>query len=195
MIYCPQCGKENEDNVKFCGNCGSDLHPTLPFQQTGAPGAVKYAGFWKRFVAGLIDIVIVIITGYITGFTIGFTLGIFFIVMGKYTSSFLSESSVLILGWLTDFLVGWIYFAGMEHSTRQATLGKTLLGIHVTDLNGNRISFGRATVRYFAKIVSFVILLIGFFMIGFTEKKQGLHDIIAGCLVIVKMNPSQQEMK
>jgi uncharacterized RDD family membrane protein YckC len=74
----------------------------------------------------------------------------------------------------------------MESSARQATLGKMALGIVVTDLDGNRIGFGRATGRYFAKILSALILLIGFIMAAFTQKKQGLHDIIAGTLVVKK---------
>ena len=78
----------------------------------------------------------------------------------------------------------WLYFALMESSSKQATLGKMALGIIVTDLNGNRLSFGRATGRYFGKIISGAILMIGYIMAGFTEKKQALHDIIAGCLVV-----------
>jgi uncharacterized RDD family membrane protein YckC len=74
----------------------------------------------------------------------------------------------------------------MECSDNQATLGKMAIGIIVTDLNGNKISFGRATGRYFGKIISSVILLIGFFMAAFTEKKQAFHDIITGCLVVKK---------
>ena len=60
------------------------------------------------------------------------------------------------------------------------------MDIIVTDLHGNRVSFGRATGRYFAKIISSIILFIGYLMIAFTEKKQGLHDIIAETLVEVK---------
>lgn len=72
----------------------------------------------------------------------------------------------------------------MESSAKQATLGKMALGIVVTDLEGARIGFGRATGRYFAKILSGLILGIGFLMAAFTERKQGLHDIIAGTLVV-----------
>jgi uncharacterized RDD family membrane protein YckC len=74
----------------------------------------------------------------------------------------------------------------MESSSKQATLGKMALGIIVTDLEGQRISFGKATGRHFSKIVSGIILYIGFIMVAFTEKKQGLHDMMAGCLVVVK---------
>jgi hypothetical protein len=72
----------------------------------------------------------------------------------------------------------------MESSTKQGTLGKMALGIKVTDLNGNRIDFSKASGRYFGKIISSIILCIGYIMVAFTQKKQGLHDIMAGCLVV-----------
>jgi len=72
----------------------------------------------------------------------------------------------------------------MESSVWQATLGKKTLGLRVTDLQGNRISFGRASGRFFGRIISGLTLFIGYIMAGFTEKKQALHDIIASCLVI-----------
>jgi uncharacterized RDD family membrane protein YckC len=80
-----------------------------------------------------------------------------------------------------------LYYALLESSTWQGTLGKRALGLEVTDLEGRRISFGRATGRFFAKIISALILWIGFIMAGFTEKKQALHDMIAGTLVIRKL--------
>ena len=83
-------------------------------------------------------------------------------------------------------LVQWLYYALMESSPKQGTLGKMAIGLKVTDLSGNRISFGRATGRYFGRILSGLILDIGFLMIVFTAKKQGLHDIIAGTLVVKK---------
>ncbi len=77
----------------------------------------------------------------------------------------------------------WLYEALMESSSYQATLGKMIFGMKVTDLYGNRISFGRATGRHFAKWLSGMILCIGYIMVGFTERKQGLHDMLAGTLV------------
>ena len=79
---------------------------------------------------------------------------------------------------------GWLYHALMESSSQQGTLGKMALGIKVTDLNGNRITFGRATGRYFSKIISSLTMGVGYIMAGFTQQKQALHDIIAGCLVV-----------
>ena len=83
-------------------------------------------------------------------------------------------------------MMNWIYYAGMESSANQGTLGKMAVGIKVTDLNGERISFARATGRYFSKIISALIIAIGFIMVAFTSKKQGLHDMIAETLVIKK---------
>jgi len=101
---------------------------------------------------------------------------------------FTSGSAVAGLG-VTIFLVpilvgeGWLYFAILE-STFQATLGKRALGLKVTGIDGEPISFGRASLRYFGKILSAAILSIGFLMAAFTKKKQALHDILASCLVI-----------
>jgi uncharacterized RDD family membrane protein YckC len=81
-------------------------------------------------------------------------------------------------------IINWGYFSYMESSASQATLGKMLLGIKVTDLDGNRISFGKALLRTVAKILSSVILLIGYIMAAFTARKQALHDMIAGTLVV-----------
>lgn len=80
----------------------------------------------------------------------------------------------------------WLYFALMESSAYQGTLGKMALGIRVTDLDGGQIDFGRATGRYFAKILSFITLMIGYIMAAFTGKKQALHDIIAGTVVLMR---------
>ncbi len=92
---------------------------------------------------------------------------------------------IMALG-LVAFAGSWLYHTLMESSRRQATLGKMALGIIVTDLNGNRISFARANGRFFGKWVSGMIMNIGYLMAAFTEKKQALHDMLASCLVILK---------
>lgn len=89
-----------------------------------------------------------------------------------------------ILGIILDIVGVWLYFALQESSERQATIGKRAVGIYVTDLQGRRIAFGQATGRYFSKILSGLILDIGYIMVAFTEKKQGLHDMIASTLVM-----------
>lgn len=119
----------------------------------------NYAGFWKRFAAILID---------------GIILGVINGILGKLSTGYIS------------ILTSWVYYAVCESSSAQATIGKMVLGIKVTDLDGNRISFGRATGRYFGKMISALILMIGFIMAGFTERKQALHDMIASTLVVNK---------
>ncbi len=83
-----------------------------------------------------------------------------------------------------SLLIDWLFYSLFESSSWQATPGKKLLQLKVTDLYGNRIGFGKATGRYFAKLLSGLILGIGFIMVAFTEKKQGLHDMMAGTLVV-----------
>ena len=85
-------------------------------------------------------------------------------------------------------VAGWLYSALMESSANQGTLGKMALGLRVTDLEGRRISFGKATGRYFAKFLSGMTLSIGYIMAAFTAKKQALHDFVAGTLVLSKQS-------
>jgi len=148
----------------------------------------QYASFWRRFGAAFIDGILVIIVVYILtsviGYIIRFSLGG---EIEEATATVIAIINVLSV-WL---VVTWIYYAAMESSSKQATLGKMALGIIVTDLEGRRISFGRATGRHFGKIISLILCNIGFIplntptMIVFTEKKQALHDRMAGCLVVV----------
>jgi len=138
---------------------------------------MSYAGFWKRLAAFVIDLIITMIGSVI----IGVALGISMIATGTDDPETLEAA-----GKLLGILVMWVYFSVMESSTKQGTLGKMALGIKVTDLDGNRIGFGRASGRYFGKIISYLIIFIGFIMVAFTKKKQGLHDMMAGCLVVNK---------
>lgn len=133
-----------------------------------------YAGFWKRLVASMIDQVSLMAGGFIFGVLAGLAYGL----CGG------DKDGVEALGHIIGISTGWLYFALMESSSRQATLGKMALGIKVTDLSGDGISFGRATGRHFGKIISALTLLVGYLMAGVTRKKQGLHDIVAGCLVV-----------
>lgn len=85
---------------------------------------------------------------------------------------------------LLELVIGWLYFVLLETSQKQATLGKMLVEIKVTDINGNRLGFGQATGRYFSKMISMIILGVGFLFPLWTPRKQALHDIIAGTLVL-----------
>lgn len=142
---------------------------------------MEYAGFWLRVGAYIIDAILLGIVGGIIGGIFGAGLGAA-ASSGADAESFLAGGSLLLN--LISIVIGVAYFAGMESSSWQATLGKKAVGIVVTDLNGNRISLGKAVGRYFAKILSTIILLIGYLMVAFTDKKQGLHDMLAGTLVL-----------
>jgi len=137
---------------------------------------MKYASFWSRFLASLLDDIIVYILAYMAGAVAGFIFG----AIGVATT----ERGFFALGFMVGGVVAWLYYALLESSPKQATLGKQALGIVVTDLRGDRISFGKATGRHFAQILSALLLFIGYLMVAFTEKKQALHDIIAGTLVV-----------
>lgn len=202
-MFCSKCGASNAEGAAFCSACGQPIAgfpvgpPTslpAPLGATPAPPAysaaltpVHYAGFWLRFVALIIDWMLL---SFVLGITVVLPLlgrelesmrgGNPFDVFPMFSPRFLALRGLLLMG-------GWIYFALLESSAWEATLGKKALGLEVTDLAGRRISFGRATGRYFGKILSGFILLIGYIMAGFTEKKQALHDILAGTLVIRKV--------
>ncbi len=141
---------------------------------SGPAENVVYAGFWRRVMASLVDFIVWL-----------FISVIFVVALYALTGSGLRAANSLPANLFT-FIASWLYSAIMESSDKQATLGKMAIGIVVTDLEGNKISFGKATGRYFAKILSTLILLIGYMMAGFTQKKQALHDMMAGTLVVVK---------
>jgi uncharacterized RDD family membrane protein YckC len=148
-----------------------------------------YAGFWKRFVAAIIDgILIGVVNMIVSAIFIGGSAA----TLSRQANGQPDPAAaaaifggVMLLYFIT-LAFAWLYFAFMESSANQATLGKMALGLRVTDMNGNRISFGRATGRYFGRIVSSIILMIGYIMAAFTEKKQALHDMMAGTLVLGK---------
>ena len=153
----------------------------------------SFAGFWKRFVAAIIDSVILGMVHFLLFVPLFGVLGLGAIAGsdqeydgGASPGFILAIVGTAMLGAIAVLVVGWLYYALMESSAKGGTLGKMALGIKVTDLTGNRISFGRATGRYFGKIISGAILYIGFIMAGFTQQKQALHDIMAGCLVVNK---------
>ncbi|HWF39071.1 MAG TPA: RDD family protein [Candidatus Acidoferrales bacterium] len=166
-----------------------------------APPAIilpaPYAGFWLRVVAYLIDGAIMgVVFGAIIGIALA-TLGVGFFrglarpnVYDRPVNPFFPAAVLGVIFVLLPItiVVTWLYFASMESSERQGTLGKMALGLFVTDMYGKKISFARASGRFFAKFITGLIpFFIGYIMAGFTEKKQALHDMIASCLVLKKV--------
>lgn len=152
--------------------------PNLPFQAVAAAPAGTYVrrdafgGFWRRMLAYLIDLLLFS--------ALFFVIGMILAVIAPNIELASVEGFFNILG----LLVFWVYFANMESGRYQGTLGKRALGLRVCDENGQRITFGRASGRFFGKILSGLALGIGFLMIGFTKQKQGLHDKMASTLVV-----------
>ena len=209
-FFCNKCGAQNPAEAQFCIRCGaltnaaaavaaavgapySPPPPSSPASPTPAPlyapaaaypaapvAGVRYGGFWIRVVAAIIDAIIMRVVVAPIGVIFG-GLG----MAGMMTG--LPHRGIQMLGGGVTFILllfgSWLYEALMESSSYQATLGKMIFGMKVTDLNGNRISFERATGRHFAKWLSGMILGIGYIMVAFTERKQGLHDLLAGTLV------------
>jgi uncharacterized RDD family membrane protein YckC len=122
---------------------------------------VTYGGFWERFFAALIDGIILVIPNYLLQ-----------AVFGELEGSVIS------------IVIGWLYYASMESGANQATFGKKAMGLKVTDEGGSPISFGQATGRHFGRYISTLILFIGYLMMLWDDKKQTLHDKMAGTLVI-----------
>jgi uncharacterized RDD family membrane protein YckC len=189
-MFCPRCGKPVPEGAGFCPACGATLAtPVAPVAAPVSPaptptaGAVRYGGFWRRFLATVIDSIILTVATWPVRAMMGLS-SLAFAERGRFDAEHLVP--FILAGMAVKSVtatVAWIYYAWLESSPKQATLGKMVLGLRVTDLNGGRISFLRATGRYFAGFLSIITFCIGYLMIAFTEKKQGLHDIIAGTLV------------
>ena len=147
------------------------LPPVWNVQTTG-PATIGYGGFWIRVVAYIIDAILLGIASRIIGFLVGARLPTTDFTDFDYTTSGAS------------LVISWLYFALMESSARGATVGKMAVGLRVVTDQGQRLDFGNATGRYLAKFVSTIILGIGFIMVAFTDRKRGLHDMIASTLVV-----------
>ena len=153
-------------------NSGSAAPPPPVWNAGPAATTVAYGGFWIRLVAYIIDAILLGIVGGV--------------LMSLFGVSWMNpdfehyDPTVNIV----SFVIGWLYFALLESSERGATLGKMAMGLRVVTGDGQRLSFLNATGRYFAKILSAIIFCIGFIMIAFTDRKRGLHDMIANTLVI-----------
>ena len=164
-----------------------------PLPQTTTAALEDYAGFWKRVGAYILDAIILYIPSMFISKMMGGDAAEEIMkqailagasdmnaVMAAYGQFYSTMAPALLI----NTVIGILYFALCESSAWQATVGKLALGIRVTDMSGQRISFPRALGRYLAKFISVLILCIGFLMVAFTRRKQGLHDLMAGTLVL-----------
>ncbi len=137
-------------------------------------------GFKKRFYAWTIDFLITSTVGFILAFSVAAVIGI------ELRADLFDNKPMLMVGvyFFLPVIVDWLYFAGFHSSKKQATIGKIIQKIVVTAENGERIGFGRATLRYIVKLVCYLTLGLGFLPIRFTKRKQGLHDFFATTVVV-----------
>lgn len=188
--------------AQFCQNCGLTLSSNLAPTQAAAPARAYaaappvayappsiYGGFWIRLLAHLIDHIILAAIAAPLFFVMVFPAAIRVAHEAERNQEPSPEMIVAILGSVFGYIalafVGqWLYEALLTSSSWQGTIGKRVLHLKVVDEAGNRIGFGRATGRFFAKILSSMFFCIGFMMIGFTERKTGLHDMLAGTKVL-----------
>jgi len=204
FVFCSRCGAQNFATAQSCQKCGGGLSVGLAAMPlavsapayAAAPAVAyatvpmaRYGGFWMRLLAHLIDHVIL---GAIAA-------PFFFILILPVIGRVIEQaernqepSPELIVAIVSSvfvyiilaFVGQWLYEALLTSSSWQGTVGKRVLQLKVTDEIGNRIGFGRATGRFFAKILSSMLFCIGFIMIGLTDRKRGLHDMLAGTLVM-----------
>ncbi len=208
-MYCSKCGSAVSADSAFCTSCGTpqsrpaianpaaiSVPPNVGVAGYSAGrGQFLYAGFWLRLVAYLLDSILM-------GAAI-VPLFIVFVLMtgaaahlhnlGDFPRNGQPPDPALVAAMFSliftlaavAILITWLYHAYFESSAWQGTPGKKVMSIYVTDLNGQRLSFLHATGRFFSKIVTGLIpFALGYIMAGFTERKQALHDMIAGTLVV-----------
>lgn len=189
--YCMTCGSLVQAHAPFCSMCGTPV-PTDPAAKMGDFRVIaarfdtptpdlavpRYAGFWRRAAAWVVDWIAIYVVALLVTAVVSVALSI-----PTSTGDGANQAASLLK--IVAAAIGWLYFTLMESSARQATVGKKLLRLKVTDENGNRISFARANGRYWGKILSGLLLCAGYIMAGLTAKKQALHDKLAGCLVVI----------
>jgi len=183
---CGECGATVSKDDKICPKCYADIRKveeeelTPEEQKTPANiekpvDYIEYADFQKRFLAHLIDRIIVPIIIFIC------------LVISAISEYIPGDIDNIIF--IAFSLIGapWLYYSITESSSKQGTIGKMIVGIKVTDMIGKRITFRRATARFFSKLIS-EFSIIGYFVFFFTKKKQTLHDLIAGTIVVKKVD-------
>ena len=153
-----------------------------PVPQPAVPGAPAYADFGRRLAGCLLDWLILIVVGWTLTFIL--TLIMAAALQIPDTASDALGTIALWTYLVVGTLIGWVYYASFEASSLQATPGKRVVNQRVTDAAGRRLSFGKASGRYFAKLISAAVCYLGFLYPLIDQKKRALHDLIAGTLVL-----------
>ena len=207
-MFCIRCGTRLPDEAAFCPSCGTPvtIAPEAPGSSVplvadasgplagAADGSAatlarpKHAGFWRRVAGHVIDRFVLGVVFTPVGFMV--LVPLMATQSSGWTDTDLpAETMAAFLGAMLTvaflaMLGNWLYCALLQSSTRQATLGQMALGLRVTDVDGRRVSFARASGRHFATVLTGLTFGIGYLMVVFTARKQTLHDLIAGTLVV-----------
>jgi uncharacterized RDD family membrane protein YckC len=202
QVFCSNCGTANSGTGGFCQKCGAAIAPAQALTAAASVAAApvvsyvpapsvpnrEYGGFWIRLLADIIDRVVVGVVAAPVFFALIFPSVLRIIKVANQNREPTPQMVVAIFSTVFVFVLvvvtgQWLYESLLTSSSWQGTIGKKALRLKVVDEAGNRISFARATGRFFAKGLSRLMMSIGYLMIAFTERKQGLHDMIAGTLV------------
>jgi len=212
FVFCSKCGAQNFATAQFCQKCGGGLsvglasippavpapayaaapatvYAAAPAVAYGALSTARYGGFWLRLLAHLIDHIILGVVAAPLFFILVLPAMLRVINEAERNQEPSPELIVAIVSSVFVYIIlafvgQWLYEALLTSSSWQGTVGKRVLQLKVTDELGNRIGFGRATGRFFAKILSSMFFCIGFIMVGLTDRKRGLHDMLAGTVVM-----------
>lgn len=179
FMLCNHCGATNPDGAKICTSCKQPLSGVWQSPKSEllaadlADGGYGYAGFWERFAAMFLDGMLLAMVGGAVSALLGFAKGTRDVSTGY-----------LIVLYAVPWLISATYFISMESGERGATFGKRALKLRVVDAGGERISTARALGRYVAHALSYITVYIGYLMQPFTARKQALHDMVAGTVVV-----------
>jgi uncharacterized RDD family membrane protein YckC len=201
ILTCEKCDGEIPDGSSVCPRCQTpvsvaQIGPVYVPLSTQPPEVIPairelaalpprpaFAGFWLRAVAYLIDTVLI---SLVFGLIASLYPSTFIKYPDAATTSLASLPQLTPIAFVITITATWFYYTVFEASIWQATPGKRVMKLYVSDLSGRRLTFARAAARNLAKMISSLTFLVGYLVAGFTEKKQALHDILASCLVLRK---------
>ena len=174
-MFCAKCGSSNPDSASWCSSCGQPLSGIQTSNSSGVLAADDYAGFWQRFAAVFLDGIVISLVYVPIAFVAGLLWGL--LNLG-------SATALMYIIYPLSFIGSAAYYVLMESGESGATYGKRWVKIKVLDVEGNRVSKGRALARWVAHLLSYITLYIGFLIQPFTAKKQALHDMVAGTVLV-----------
>lgn len=179
-MFCPRCGAWAQGEIVACHLCGHGRDPDAvpsrvaserPLASVVAP--VAYGGFWRRLVAACVDALVLF-----------FPAATLRLLLNLDPFGFNPRSPVSFVAMGGELLLDWLYAALLIGSSTRATLGQRIMGLEVTSVGGERVSFARASWRYFAQMFTVLTFGVGHLMQLFTPRRQTLHDLLSGTVVV-----------